>query len=207
MRKRFAVLVTTTLLLTTALVVISAPAGGAPGGNHHMRWDIPEFSGGPSSIVISPGGKASAFAEGDNKITLTGTGTFRSNPGKSQSVTGGGTWATSGSIVGTDSGTYEVTGFVSFVLAPGGLPSPPFVDGITGVLADARAGLLVLEVAYSDGSEGVLVLSCHLVGSPDSIFEGITASKGFVDFWNRVAPTGAPPFGPNENRTLFHVLP
>jgi hypothetical protein len=40
-------------------------------------------------------------------------------------------------------------------------------------------------------------------GSPDTLFEGITASKGFVDYWNRAAPV------PNVdgNRTLFHVLP
>ena len=38
--------------------------------------------------------------------------------------------------------------------------------------------------------------------APPSIFEGITASKGFVDYWNRVAPVG----GVDGNRTLFHVL-
>jgi hypothetical protein len=97
----------------------------------------------------------------------------------------------------------------TFEIAPGTFPSPPFRDNITGHAEDARAGLAFQRVAYSNGSKGVLVVSCHAaVGSPDSIFEGITASMGFVDFWNREAPTGTPPFvtGANENRTQFHVL-
>jgi hypothetical protein len=132
-------------------------------------------------------------------ITLTGSGTFRSNPGHPQDVTGGGTWTTVGA--GAGSGTYKVTGFVSFVLAPGFLT---ITDGVTGVAADARAGLAVLQIAYSDGDEGVLVVSCDLPGgSPPTLFEGITASKGFVDYWNRVAPESSTPFG---NRTAFHEV-
>jgi len=46
-------------------------------------------------------------------------------------------------------------------------------------------------------------VSCHLVGTPDSVFEGVTATKGFVDYWNREAPP-APPG--NADRTTFHVL-
>ena len=136
-------------------------------------------------------------------ITLTGSGTFRDNPGSPQAVTGGGTWTITG--FGAGSGTYTVTGFVSFEVAPGTLPSPPFTDGITGVAADARAGLAVLRITYSDGDEGVLIVSCDLPGTPPNlpIVEGITVTKGFVDYWNRVAPESAPPFG---NRTTFHVL-
>jgi hypothetical protein len=29
----------------------------------------------------------------------------------------------------------------------------------------------------SDGSDGVLTVSCHLVGTSDAVFEGITATK------------------------------
>jgi hypothetical protein len=62
-----------------------------------------------------------------------------------------------------------------------------------------------------DVSKGILVVSCDLpgnpppgpAGSPHSIFEGITASKGFVDYWNRAAPVPKV----DGNRTLFHVLP
>jgi hypothetical protein len=39
-------------------------------------------------------------------------------------------------------------------------------------------------------------------GAPASIFEGITASKGYTDYWSRVAPVPAV----DGNRTLFHLL-
>jgi hypothetical protein len=187
-------------------LLASLLVGGASGGssNHLYQWNIIHLSGGTQPITTLAGGHASACAASscDNMITLTGSGTFRSNPGHPQDVTGGGTWTTVGA--GAGSGTYEVTGFVSFVLAPGDLPSP-FIDGVTGVAADARAGLAVLRIAYSDGAEGVLVVSCDLPGTPSNlpIFEGITASKGFVDYWNRVAPEGSGLFG---NRTAFHEV-
>jgi hypothetical protein len=79
-------------------------------------------------------------------------------------------------------------------------------------LTDQRGGLLFVRIAYSDGSKGVLVVSCRLNGGPDSrpaspasVFEGVTASKGYVDYWNRVPPIG-PPVPVDGNRTLFHVL-
>jgi hypothetical protein len=184
---------------------LASSAAGADSSNDLYRWDIIHLSGPPPVTTTLPGGEASACAASscDNMITLTGSGTFRSNPGKPQDVTGGGTWTTTGFVAG--SGTYRVTGFVSFVVAPGNLPSPPFTDGVTGVAADARAGLAVLRIAYSDGEEGVLVVSCDLPGTPASlpIVEGITATKGFVDYWNRVAPQSVAPFG---NRTAFHIL-
>jgi hypothetical protein len=33
------------------------------------------------------------------------------------------------------------------------------------------------------------------------LFEGITATKGFVDYFSRVAPLG----GVDGNRTIFHI--
>jgi len=188
--------------LVGAALFVSAGAGaGASASNHRYRWDIIHLSNLPPPATTLPGGKASACAASscDNMITLTGSGTFRSNPGHPQDVTGGGNWTTVGA--GAGSGTYEVTGLVSFVVAPGSLS--PVIDGV-GVAADARSGLAVLQVAYSDGETGVLVVSCDLpFGSPATLFEGITASKGFVDYWNRVAPEGIAPFG---NRTAFHVV-
>jgi len=189
----------------TCAAALLVPAGASAGSSSHLyRWDIIHLSGPPPVTTTLPGGEASACAASscDNMITLTGRGTFRSNPGRPQDVTGGGTWTTTG--IGAGSGTYTVTGFVSFVVAPGTLPSPPFTDGVTGVAADARAGLAVLRIAYSDGDQGVLVVSCDLPGTPSNlpIFEGVTASKGFVNFWNRAAPQSVAPFG---NRTAFHV--
>ncbi|MGH3103591.1 MAG: hypothetical protein ACRDN6_05785 [Gaiellaceae bacterium] len=176
-----------------------AIAGGAVGGdNHKIRWDIVsiDFVAG----TLDAGGFASALAADGSKITMTGSGTFRSNRGNPQSVAGGGTWETfAPGGVSTGSGTYEVTGFVDFEVAPG--TAPPLTN-LIGDPADARAGLAFLRVAYSDGSNGVLVVSCHLVGTPDSVFEGITASKGFVDYFNAAPP--AP--GVDANRTLFMVV-
>src|SRR5216683_636132 len=89
------------------------------------------------------------------------------------------------------SGTYQVTALVRFDVAPG-----------TGASPTVRAGLAVLRIAYSDGSRGILVVSCHLTGTPSVVFEGITASRGFTDFWNRLPPVP----GVDGNRTVFHVI-
>ena len=108
------------------------------------------------------------------------------------------------------------TQLIRFDVAPG-LQTGGLIDNIPGAigdLTDNRAGLLFVKIAYSDGSRGVLVVSCRLPGGPDfvtrpaapaSIFEGITASKSYTDYWNRVPPIGAP--NPVDgNRTLFHVF-
>jgi hypothetical protein len=192
--------------LVGAAALFASSGAGAGSPNQRFRWDIIHLSTLPPPTTTLPGGTGSACAASScvDMITLTGSGTFRTNSGGGQDVTGGGTWTTVGA--GAGSGTYKVTGFVSFVAAPGSLPSPPFTDGVTGVAADARAGLAVLRIAYSDGETGVLVISCDLPTTPSTlpVVEGVTASKGFVDYWNRVAPMSVAPFG---NRTAFHVLP
>ncbi len=185
-------------------LLASRPAGLSPSfsasaNNHHMRWDIISVDFGTGTV--SAGGVASARANDGSKITLTGSGTYRSNPGNAEDVTGGGTWQTFDASGGaTGNGSYTVTGLVSFTLAAGTFPLSH--DNI-GNEADVRAGLLVVQIAYSDGSDGTLAVSCHIVGTPDAVFEGVTASKGFVDYWNRDAPP-APPG--NANRTAFHVI-
>ena len=35
----------------------------------------------------------------------------------------------------------------------------------------------------------MLVISCNLPGTPDSVAEGIIASKGFVLYWNHIQAT------------------
>jgi len=176
-----------------------SPNFSASASDHHMRWDILSVNFG--TRTASAGGIASAQANDGSEITITGSGTFRSNPGNPQDVTGGGSWTTyasGGSVTG--SGTYEVTGFVSYVLAPGTFPLPN--DNI-GNPADGRAGLLVVRVAYSDGSEGSLVVSCNFAGTATAdVFEGVTASKGRTGFWNRAAAVR----GVQGNRTAFHVI-
>src|SRR3989454_12854926 len=79
-------------LLASRLAGLS-PNFSASASNHHMRWDIISVDFGTGTV--SAGGVASARANLDlSKITLTGSGTYRSNPGNSQHVTGGGTWQT-----------------------------------------------------------------------------------------------------------------
>ena len=208
-RRPLAALAAAGLLVGVAVLALTAFAGGAAGSsatNNEMRWDIIHFNF--ATLTLTPGGHASAFATASGgsasagKITVTGGGTFRSNPGESQAVTGGGTWQTfDGAGSPTGSGTYQVTGFVDFDLAPGSLP--PSITDNTGVKANVHSGLVVLTIAYSDGSDGALVVSCDLpVGSPPTLFEGITASKGYVDYWER-DPAVA---GVDANRTNFHTL-
>lgn len=168
----------------------------ASGSAALVRWDIVSLTG----AGIAPGGPASALTSDGSVLTLTGSGTFAApagDGGTSSAVTGGGTWATSGPI-GSASGTYKVTGLVRWDKAPG---TPPPLADLIGNPAERSAGLAVLRIAYSDGSRGTLVVSCNFVDTSDDVFEGIIASKGFVYFFDRVAPVA----GVNANRTLFHV--
>ncbi len=160
-----------------------------------FRWDTisQTFPGGVPTL--NTGGSDYALAADLTTIQISGSGTF----GGGVPPTGGGTWATSGPS-GTASGTFTVIGVVRFNVAPGSLP-PGVIDNIG---ANARSGLAVFLIKYSDGSGGTLTVSCHLpVGSPSGIFEGITATKGFVPFHERVPPVP----GVDANRTAFHVLP
>lgn len=171
--------VLTACIMTLALFA-SLVNGYADDGK--LRWDIITLTIG-STITIDPGGHASARANDGSKITVTGSGTLRVS-GRSQNVTGGGTWETrdSGGQV-TGAGIYEVKKLVRFDVGPGTLPGPPLVTDNIGNTANARSGLLILSISYSDGSEGVLTVVCELpVGTPPSLFEGITASKGFAYF-------------------------
>jgi hypothetical protein len=185
------------LALTLGLNVAYAQA-------QHVGWDIIKLTAIPAPPTVNPGGQASAMDNIGDTITLTGSGTFvapSGGGGTSNAVTGGGSWTVT-TASGSSKGLYQVTGLVRWEEAPGTFPGAH--DNISNP-ADFRAGLAVLRVEYDDGSHGILVVSCHGAGTPDSVFEGITASKGYVDFWNRVAPSGTP-FGPNANRTSFHLV-
>jgi hypothetical protein len=167
-----------------------------------VRWDIihADFA----KMTSAAGGHASASAMDGSIITLTGSGTFQ--PWQPDAVKGGGTWTATGSVAG--SGTYKVTGLVSFVPAPG---SPGPLTDLIGNAANASAGLAVLLVAYSNGMHGVLTVSCQIPGNPKatpptqgapkSIFEGIRTTMGYVAFWNGKDPMP----GVDGNRTIFHI--
>jgi hypothetical protein len=188
--------------LIGAMFMLSLPllAGNAYGDSKY-RWDIPVLTLSNGVITVSAGGTASALAQDGSKITVKGFGTFEVGD---DDVTGGGTWTTfaADGVTVTGTGHFVVTGLVRFVLAPGRLPST-FHDTI-GDVTKTHAGLAHLRVDYGDGSKGILIVSCAAPGAPPNMFEGITASKGFVDYWNRLSPMPGPPPGPNL--TLFHLL-
>ena len=191
------------LAIPITLLLIAGVASNARAQAEHVRWDIVSVNFVPP-FTVSSGGHASARANDNSKITLTGEGTFVApggGAGTSGAATGGGNWTTYNAAgAATATGTYDVTGLVRWDRAPfepGG--PPPREDLIDeGVRS---TGLAVLRIVYSDGDRGILVVSCTGVAAPPNMFEGITASKGFVDYWNREAP--AP--GVDADRTLFHV--
>ncbi|HVD89394.1 MAG TPA: hypothetical protein VNB91_10920 [Jatrophihabitantaceae bacterium] len=204
-RKRSSIAALAVLLLAvflgSALVTGTASASGP---HPKVRWDIISIDF--AAHTISAGGHASAIAQNGQTINLTGSGTFvAGRKVGDRHVTGGGTWQTFDPAgTPTAQGTYQVTNFVSFEVAPGAAAA-----GLTDLIGDpatARAGLAFLTVRYSDGSTGVLTVSCRIPGppaAPDTLFEGIRVSMGFVDYWNGTEPP-APPA--NGNRTLFHIV-
>jgi hypothetical protein len=184
------------MLAGAAAVVLCVCSGVARGDEDAttIRWDIQHYPG----FVLQSGGEAFADAVDGSKIRLTGSGTFKTD---GHEVTGGGTWKTfaaSGTLTGA--GHFRVVNLVSWYASPGTLPCPPITDDIAPC-ADARAGLAVLQIQYRDGSLGKLVISCHLpVGSPVSTYEGITVSRGFIDYLIPENPDLT------MNGTIFHVI-
>ncbi|MCA1701852.1 MAG: hypothetical protein LC808_00690 [Actinobacteria bacterium] len=178
---------------------LGAPAA-AFASHGRVRWDLPN--------VFTPcptrGGQASAKTVDGATITMRGHGKFPNVRNHcTKDVTGRGTWeitpgtATEGCFSGC--GTFRVTELLRWVPAPGEFP---FTCDDVGPIEGARAGLAMMRVRYSNGWNGVLTVSCHLVGSPDCIFEGITASMGYEDFTFPEPP--AP--GVEGNRTIFHLI-
>jgi hypothetical protein len=157
--------------------------------------------------IVSPGGSDSAVNNDANgkpklRITITGSGTFSS--WDSTNVTGGGDYTISdlqGNVM--DNGSYTVTALVSWVLDSLS-PSPPVqVNNITGSSAeDFRNGMAIFRIAFTDGSKGILVVSCAGPGATQNPYEGISITKGVVHFQVPDPPV------PNVdgNRTGFTVL-
>ena len=174
---------------------VTAFADGDEGeGRGRVRWDLIQIVDG----CVSPGGTSSAQAEGATTIMMTGSGTFPDVRNRCvRGVTGGGTWTVSSADARClpGSGHYRVTELLSWTPAPGG-QFPPFEDCIPGgTKATATAGLVLLRIKYDDGRSGVLTVDCHLPGAPDCMFEGITATREYVDFSHWLG-------GP----TVFHFL-
>jgi hypothetical protein len=184
------------VVLGGVLLLLTTFAGAASGQAQHVRWDIISTTGVPPTPV-NPGGHASATAaNGGDTITLTGSGTFvaPASGGGSGAVTGGGTWTTTSG----GSGTYTVTRLVSWQPA-NEQANVGFIDNIDE--GTRTNGTAVLQIAFSDGSTGVLTVGCHGPGAPPGIFEGIATTKGFKTYYTVPAPVAGVDFG----RTLFHV--
>jgi hypothetical protein len=196
MRTKMIIVRRLAMLVGAAAVALCVCSGVARGDEESttIRWDIQHYPG----LVLQSGGEAFADAVDGSKIRLTGSGTFKTD---GHDVTGGGTWKTfaaSGTLTGA--GHFRVVNLVSWYVSPGTLPCPPITDEIAPC-ADARAGLAVLQIQYTDGSLGKLVVSCHLpVGSPASTYEGITVSRGFIDYLIPENPDLT------MNGTIFHVI-
>jgi hypothetical protein len=188
--------------------LFSATAASAA---QQMRWDLISANFNTSPPTVNAGGTDSAFANDGSSIKLTGSGTFISSGTSARfnaiALNGGGTWETYDATgAPTGGGAYQVLrGPASFQQAPS--PVPPVID-LIGNTVDARSGLLIVEIRFDDGSRGVLTVSCRLPGTtpvatPNTMFEGITVTKDFVDYWKRFDPVA----GVDANRTDFHVLP
>ena len=189
-------------LAAMAIVLLPISLLGKAYADTRYRWDIPRLSLSNGVVTVSAGGTASALAQDGSEITVTGSGTFTVGD---EDATGGGTWKTvaADGVTVTGMGNFLVTRLIRFIVAPGQLPST-FNDTI-GDVTKTHAGLAHLRVDFDDGSKGILIVSCAAPGAPPSMFEGITASKGFVDYWNRLAPDESSIIG-SPNFTLFHLL-
>jgi hypothetical protein len=202
----------TTKWIAISLIALTFSCLGASrvsaedGDGTKLRWDIFQLKDiTATSATIAAGGISTSQATfypaqlaGDNStITLSGSGTFTVD--ERHDVTGGGTWETAaadGTLTGR--GTYRVTELVFFQLGAGTLAGAPFIDAL-GNLDDTRAGLAVLRVDYSDGTNGMVVVVCNIAGPPAAI-EGTTATKGVVDYSNPLIPNGT------TGNTLFHAI-
>jgi hypothetical protein len=182
------------LFLAIGVLLSSAVAfGGDTGDKEESRfgWDLVNYDASTNTLV--PGGVNSSKASDGSMITLKGSGTFvvpkngkPSSDKPSSDVSGGGTWTiTDPSGTQTGSGNYRVEQLVRFDERPFALLTG--VNVFFGDVRDARGGLVFLTVAFDDGTHGVLVVSCNLAGQAID-FEGITASKGPVYYWNQQRP-------------------
>jgi hypothetical protein len=181
--------------VAAALVLVTLASAASSESAQHVRWDIISTTGIPPA-PLNPGGHASATAPDGDVITLTGFGHFvaPASGGGSSGASGGGTWMTTGG----GSGTYSVTGLVSWRMA-NFQTDVGFVDNIDE--GTRTNGTAVLEIAFSDGSTGVLTVGCHGPGAPPGIFEGIATTKGYKTYYSVPAPVG----GVDAGRTLFHI--
>jgi len=192
---------------TAVLCLFALCSASLARGQDKLRWDMisVQFRAPSAPNVLSAGGADSAVnndAAGMPKlrITITGSGTF--SPWDPTDVTGGGDYTIrnlKGDVV--DSGSYTVTALVSWTLDSPQLPAN--VNNVTnGSAEDFRNGLAIFRIAYTDGSKGILVVSCAGPGATENPYEGISVIKGLVHFQVPDVPVA----NVDANRTVFVVL-
>ena len=194
-------------------MIFGVPAASAQDNATTYRWDIFRFLETEESepfespFASEAGGVAYAYAQDGTYIMLTGSGTFQTDD--PLAVTGGGEWTTypEHGLRPTGQGTYTVTEMISFYEAPG--VTPPIIGDTVAERTDARSGLAVMRIVYADAEgnpdgTGVLTVSSRLASdAPASMFVGVTATKGYVAYWDRFEPVRYV----NANRANFHLIP
>lgn len=184
------------------LAMALAQAGARPASAQAVkyRWDIVSVQVRDGAINLLDGGEASARSINGLRIAVKGSGTFVT--GAPRDVTGGGTFRVATAAGATIfEGSYQVTELLSWQQEEGA--SPPAVDRI-GSGEDARAGLAILRIAYPGAAQGLLFVSCQLVGTNPAVFEGIIATHSTVSFFNSEPPQDEPFV--DANRTVFHIV-
>ncbi len=187
-------------VLATGMFLVAGPTNALAQGAQFFHWDIVNvLPGSPPT-----GGVASALANDGSKITLTSTGTFFATPPGARFVAfvkgGGGTWQTFSRSTSTTPGT--LTGSGTYRPLIGAAAAWKDLGPTSTSRPTLHGGLLVVEIVYSDGDRGVLVVSCALPPAGPGVFEGVTATKGEVDYWARQAPRP----GVEGNRTVFTAI-
>ena len=148
------------LALTIGIGLVAATPAAALAANasdNHAGyvWVIGAVPAGSSDTAMAPNGST---------VTLMGSGMLQAGPGASAS--GGGSY----SLSSGGSGTWTVTGMLGFVsygsASAQGLP-PNFFGG------EAK-----LHVLLSNGSDGILTITCELGSPPGGHTEGVTLILG-----------------------------
>ena len=148
------------LALTIGIGLVAAtPAVGlaANASENHAAytWVIGAVPAGSSVTVMAPDGST---------VTLKGIGMLQAGPGGS--ANGGGTY----SLSSGGSGTWTVTGMLGFVSYGSA--------SAQGLPANLFGGEAKLHVLLSNGSDGILTITCELGLPPGGHMEGVTLILG-----------------------------
>jgi len=191
-----------------ALVLLGLLLGGllaatSAVGDHQrakiVRWDLVEIANG---TAVAGGVNVATDPASGESLTITGSGHVRP---RSHQAFGGGTYVfkdMDGNEIET--GSYQVTKFVSFRRLRGGnFAATGLIDGI-GDPAQASSGIMKVKVrALAEGAppeqavNALLEVHCHLPGTVEDTFEGVRIR------------VGRQVFEPDPDRhgiTLFHVM-